>query len=264
MRVGVGRLVTVVRRVSARRKIDVVVRPIMHVAENRAPDLHFGDAGLLDAVRERPCAAAADDRDAMAIRDARPGACSKRCDRLAHRALLFVRIGDRRGLALPARDADEAQAPAPRDLVRQFNHRAPRHDARPIHADVDFDRHAQRLARVRERGVELDDVVDAVDANDRIGALCERHQPRDLRRPDDLVRNQDVVDARGCHDLRFAQLRTRDADGARGDLHLRDLGCLVRLGMRPPRNAVRATRGGDAGDVSFHHVEVDQERRRVE
>ena len=66
MRVGVGRLVTVVKHGERRSKIDVVVRQVMHVAENGAADLHLGHARLLRAVRKSAGAAAAHDRDAVA------------------------------------------------------------------------------------------------------------------------------------------------------------------------------------------------------
>ena len=57
------------------------------------------------------------------------------------------------------------------DLLREGHHRRARFDARAIHADVDLDRDAQPLARMSECRVELDQVLDAVDANDRIGVI---------------------------------------------------------------------------------------------
>ena len=94
--------------------------------------------------------------------------------------------------------------------------------------------------------------------------LGKSDQPADLDRSHDLVGDQDVANARGGHHLGLAQLRARDADRAGGDLHPRNLRRLVRLRMRPPRDAMRAAGGDDPRDVGLHDVEIDQQRRGVQ
>src|SRR5438105_3341560 len=246
------------------RKIDVVVRAVVHIAENGAANLHFGYAGLLRTVRKGARAAAAHDRDAEAGCDAGPGTCREGCERIADGTLFLGRVGDGRSLALPPRDSYEAKTRAARDLACEGNYRRTRRNPRAIHADVHLDRHAQRFTRIREGRIELDQVLDAVDANDRVGVIGELHQPGDLDRPHDLIGDQDIADARGSHHLGLTQFGASDTDRADGDLHLRDLRRFVRLGMRPPCDAVGAAGGNNARDVGFHHVEIDQQRRRVQ
>src|SRR4029079_17352528 len=130
-----------------RRKVDMVVRAVVHIAENGATDLHFGYAGLLCAVRKGARAAAAHHRDAVAGGHAGPGAGGKCCDGIADRALLLRTVGDRRSLALPTHYANEAETPATPDLARQCHHRRAWFDARAIHADIDLDRDAQPPGR---------------------------------------------------------------------------------------------------------------------
>src|SRR2546423_4013061 len=98
------------------RKIDVVVRAVVHIAENGAADLHFGYAGLLRTVRKGAGAAAAHDRDAVAGCGAGASACREGCDRIADGTLFLGRVGDGRSLALPPFDSCEAKARAARDL----------------------------------------------------------------------------------------------------------------------------------------------------
>src|SRR5438128_1827958 len=86
-------------------------------------------------------------------------------------ALLLGPIGHRRRLALPAFDPDEAQSRTARDLACQRNDARARRHTGPIHADIDFDHDAQTLAGLPEGGIELRDVLHAVDADDRIGAI---------------------------------------------------------------------------------------------
>src|ERR1700682_473380 len=62
-------------------KIDVVVRAVVHIAENGPADLHFGYAGLLRTIRKGARATAAHDRDAVAGCGAGPSVCRDGCDR---------------------------------------------------------------------------------------------------------------------------------------------------------------------------------------
>ena len=96
----------------------MIVREVVHIAENRAADLYLGHSGLLRTVGKRTRAATAHDSDAVAGRCAGPGACSERGDGVANRALLLGRIGNGRGLALPACDTDEAKTRSASYLAR--------------------------------------------------------------------------------------------------------------------------------------------------
>ena len=60
------------------------------------------------------------------------------------------------------------------------------------------------------------------------------------------------------------ELLHADADCAGRDLHLRDARALVRLGVRPQAQAVRAREAGHAFDVALDRVEVDHQRRRLD
>src|SRR5438046_2814607 len=109
-----------------RRKIDVVVRAIVHIAENGAADLDFGYTGLLRQVRKGARAAAAHDRDAVAGCGTGPSTCREGCDRIADGTLFLGRVGDGRSLALPPCDSYEAKTRAARYLACEGNDRRTR------------------------------------------------------------------------------------------------------------------------------------------
>ena len=240
------------------------MREVMHIAENGATDLHLGHAWLLYAVRECAGSAAAYNFDGMAGVNARTPGGDKRRNRFADRALLLVGIGDPRGVAFPAHDPDEAKTWAVRDLARKSKRGRPRLYTGAIHSDVDFDCDSQPLASAPERRVELIKVVDVIDTNDRVGMIGKLHQPADLDGTDYLIGDENIADPCSRHHLGFAELRTRDADRAGRYLFLGDLGCLVRLRVRSPSDAVRTARRDDPRDVRFHDVEVDQQRRCIQ
>ena len=206
-----------------RREIDVVVREVVHIAENGAADLHFGHAGLLRTIGKGTRAAAAHDLDSIACFPAGAGTRREQGDGGADRTLLLRRIADGRGVGLPSHHTRETQTGAIGDLARERNNRCARLDARAVHADVDLDRHAQPLVGSREGRIELREILDAVGTDDRVGAIGQIDQPADLDRPHDLVGDQDIADARGGHHLGFAQLRARDAGRAGSDLDVCDL-----------------------------------------
>ena len=73
-----------------------------------------------------------------------------------------------------------------------------------------------------------------------------------------------LSDARIGQRFRFAQLGDANAQRAGFDLPPRDLGTLVRLGVRPELNAALARKLRHMRDVAFEHVEIDDERRRLQ
>ena len=143
------------------REVDVVVRAVVHVAEDAAADLHLGDARLPDAVGEGAGAAAAHDVDVVAGAAAGLGARGQqRRSPSAHRALLLGRVGDRDGVALPAHHAGEAQArPLARSRRASATTGCARGDAGAVHADIDLDHHAQLAAAGARRRGQLGDVA---------------------------------------------------------------------------------------------------------
>ena len=70
----------------------------------------------------------------------------------------------------------------------------------------------------------------------------ERNQPFDRRRGHDRRRDQDRLDAAGRQHLGFAELGAAQADRAGIQLQARDRQALVRLGVRPQRDARAASR----------------------
>jgi hypothetical protein len=71
-------------------------------------------------------------------------------------------------------------------------------------------------------------------------------------------------DPRRRHDLRLAELLTRDSDRTRGKKFMRDRRDVLAPCMRSPRDAMFAACGRDPRDISFHDSKIDTERRRVE
>ena len=82
-------------------------------------------------------------------------------------------------------------------------------------------------------------------------------QPRHLLPADQIVGNQDVVDAGLRHHLGFADFLAGDALGAGLDLHLGEQWALVRLDMRTVGDAGCVAGGLDARDVALDLVHVD-------
>ena len=128
-----------------------------------------------------------------------------------------------------------------------------------------------RIKRILDRGLrrgrrplEVLDIVRSVDAHTDTRGAREPGEASELRRPDDLVRDEDVRDAALEERLRLAHLLAADADGAAGDLAACDLGALV--GLRVGTHADK--RPGDHGierlEVPLEDVEIQQQRRRVD
>src|SRR6476661_2174958 len=137
----------------------MVVRKVVHVAENGSADLHLCYTGLLRTIGKRARAAAAHDRDSVAGGGASPCTCGEGGDGVADRSLLLDPIGNGRRVTLPSRHSDEAKTRAARDLMRERDHRRAWLHASAIHADVDLDRDVQALPRISESGVQLDQVL---------------------------------------------------------------------------------------------------------
>ena len=107
----------------------------------------------------------------------------------------LLRVGDEDRVALIAHHPLEAQAGGRDDLPRQGERRLARLHAAPRHADVHLDHDAQPHALRLRRRVELGHVGRVVHRDHDLGVAGQVDQPRDLARADDLVGDQDVLDA---------------------------------------------------------------------
>ena len=85
----------------------------------------------------------------------------------------------------------------------------------------------------------------------------QRGEARHLLLAEQIVADQDVVDAGIHHHLGLADLLAGDALGAGRDLHLRQHRALVGLDVRPVGDAGRIARRLDARDVALDPVHVD-------
>ncbi len=97
------------------------------------------------------------------------------------------------------------------------------------------------------------------DRHVRLG--LQRAEARHLLLADQVVADQDVVDAGFGHHLGLAELLAGDALGAGRDLQLREQRALVRLDMRPVGDAGGVAGRLDARDVALDPVHVDDEGR---
>ena len=114
--------------------------------------------------------------------------------------------------------------------------------------------------------IELIDIFDAVDRDDRVGLGLgnQVQQATDFGLTDDLVGDQDIGDARAGHDFCFTNLGARDSERARVEQHLGDGRHLEALGVWSPANPRFAERARHALDIALHHRQVDQQRGGVD
>jgi hypothetical protein len=103
---------------------------------------------------------------------------------------------------------------------------------------VAVDEHAELAARPARRPAEACKQRRVVDGNAHVCPAEQRGQPLELGLADDVVRHEDVVDPGVDHHLGFVQGLTRDAVCAERDLTPGDLDTLVRLHVRPVRQAL--------------------------
>ena len=127
-----------------------------------------------------------------------------------------------------------------------------------VDLDVDVDDDTGARGRLRDRG----DRGHGVDEHADSRRPREIYEPRDLRRRDDLVRDEDIADAGGDERGSLVGLLTADAHRAARELRLRDRRALVRLGVRPQADRARGFR--HAIEIALERVGVDDERRRVD
>jgi hypothetical protein len=81
---------------------------------------------------------------------------------------------------------------------------------------------------------------------------------------DERIGDEQIVDAGLDHHLRLAELRDGDAPGPGVQLHPREQRRLVRLGVGPEGDAGLVRDRDHLRDVPLDHVEVEQQRRRID
>jgi hypothetical protein len=135
--------------------------------------------------------------------------------------------------------------------------------APPARIDLDQHRHPPAVVteRVRHRACADRRVdPDAEPPAPRQGAHAVRLGPHGHQR----IRDEEIVDPIGDERLRLADRSDRQPAPARRDLAPPDLDALVRLRVRPQRDATLGHRGRHSFDRSVHPVEIDHERGRVD
>ena len=145
---------------------------------------------------------------------------------------------------------------------------AGRHAAAAL-ANVDLDVDVDHRAR-QPHG--LGQALDAFAAVDRDGQLAaargqlvrQRGHAAQLADGQQLVGDEDVVDAAGGQRLGLAHRLHAQADGAGLQLQVGELGALVHLGVRAQAQAVAAGESAHALQVAVGGVQVDHQRRRVD
>ena len=141
--------------------------------------------------------------------------------------------------------------------------RARRHAA-TMRTHVDLDQHVERHAGRARRAADARHGRRVVGKHAYGRALRQCGEARELGVGDDLVGDQHVADA-GVDERRgLVDLLAADADGAVLELQPRDVRALVRLGVRPQREATAAHRAGHQVEVALEGVEVEHQRRRVD
>ncbi len=171
------------------------------------------------------------------------------------------------GAAVISLQAGEAQAPFGRrvrhDPMRERPGRHRRHAAAAL-ADVDLDEHVDLRPSVAHGRGQAIDAFGRVDGDRHPHAPRQRRHARQLARRDHLVGDVDVVDAGIGQGFGFARLLDADADRAGGDLQAGDCRAFVHLRVRPKAHPMAARERRHGGQVAFHRVEVEHQRRRVD
>ena len=108
------------------------------------------------------------------------------------------------------------------------------------------------------------DIGSAVDGDLDLGVVAEADQAFDFARADDLVGDEQIVDAVGGHHFGLAEFGTGDANGAGADGPVGDGGDLDALGVGAPLDTGFSAMGGQGVDIGFQFVEVYPEGGGVE
>jgi hypothetical protein len=173
------------------------------------------------------------------------------------RSALLRGVFDAQQVPFVSHDAGQGDALQTGDAAGQIAEVAARPDADAVHADVHLDDDAARDAALAADGGERLGLHKVIAGDDRIGDVAERSDALQFGAAGEHVRNQDVLNPCGGVDLGFGDFGDRDTQRPGAKLLMRDGGCLMTLGVRPPGFAPVAEEIRHRADVGFHHVEVD-------
>ncbi len=147
------------------------------------------------------------------------------------------------------------------DEARQFNGLLRPLHPRALASGVTFDHDAERpagdLAGLGKGGHDGGVVGGGGDGH----PLRQGAEPADLCLTQQIVTEEDIIDAAVGHHFGLAELLTRDACGPGGDLHLGEHRAFVRLDVRAVRHARQIAQLLDAADVALHPIEIDHDGR---
>ena len=130
--------------------------------------------------------------------------------------------------------------------------------------DVHLDEQRRARAAALEGGGEALGCGQPVDCHRQVHALgCDARQALPLVAAEGRVVHEDARRSGLLEDLGLTGLRDRQAAGAELQLPQADLGRLVRLGVRPERDAVLVAVGLQVGEIGLEPVEVDHRNRRL-
>jgi len=122
-------------------------------------------------------------------------------------------LGGRREWASDRLQAIEANGREGPNVERQLAGRSTRCHAAASHADINFDQQANHDIGRSGGGGDRERLIEVIDCDLDRRAAGDRDQAIHLDFLDDLIRDQDVVDAVFDQHFRFAQFGTRHADG---------------------------------------------------
>jgi hypothetical protein len=168
----------------------------------------------------------------------------------------LLRLGPA-GLGRIQHEAGKCQSLRACDLSRQRNRLGRRLDAGTLAPGIAFHHDRQRPARSRRGLRQAGDHNRIIGGNRHVGLGLQRAEPGHFFFAEQIVADQDVVDAGIGHHLGFAEFLAGDAPGAGGDLQLCEPRALVGLDMRAIGDPCGIAGRLNARDVALDLVHVD-------
>src|SRR5262249_37711094 len=129
---------------------------------------------------------------------------------------------------------------------------------------VAFNQRTNLEVRRRKRRRNARGCLATVEHQGQPRAARQRDQPLQLLPPDDIVGDENVVDAGVCHHFGFTELLTGDADGTKLDLSARELRYLVGLDVGSQGETFATAVVLSPRQIAVDSIEVDGDAGRVE
>ncbi len=170
------------------------------------------------------------------------------------------KIPDMLGPPLIGLEAGKSEVGGTVDRLREDQRRRARRHAAAVGADIDLNQNIEADARSLGRLGKLGDIAQVIDTDADPGIPRQSGEAGELAMADDLIADQDVVDATFNQRFRLANLLTAGTNGAECDLPARDGRAFVGLRMRPQAHSCGANHGGHAFEVFLERVQFNDER----